>query len=62
MNHQFALNEVTQAMKHAKERRYESYQALYFHLKGNPVKENVETLNRSIETVNSYISRMKLSD
>ncbi|WP_144029617.1 helix-turn-helix domain-containing protein, partial [Paenibacillus larvae] len=56
MNNQFALNEVTQAMKQAKKRRmYERYQALYLHLKGKSVKEIAETLNRSAETVKNYI-------
>ncbi|WP_342414778.1 helix-turn-helix domain-containing protein [Paenibacillus sp. FSL R10-2782] len=53
---QTALYEVTQVMKQAKERRmYERYQALYLHLKGKSVKEIAEILNRSKETVNSYI-------
>lgn len=51
-----SLEEVTHAMKQEKERRmYERYQTEYLHLKGKPVTEIAETLNRSKETVNSYI-------
>jgi transposase len=56
MEYQDSLNEVTQAMKREKERRmYERYQAVYLHLKQRPEKEIAETLNRSKETINSYI-------
>jgi transposase len=56
MEKQTALQEVTQVMKQAKERRmYERYQAVYLFLKGKSTKEIAEILNRSKETVNSYI-------
>jgi transposase len=60
MEYPTPLEEVTQAMKKAKDRRmYERYQALYLHLKGKPVKEIAETLNRSTKTVKSYIQAYK---
>jgi transposase len=56
MEHKNALQEVTQAMKQAKERRmYERYQAVYLQLRGKTVQEIAETLNRSAATVKSYI-------
>ena len=56
MTNETALQEVTQAMKQEKERRmYERYQAVYLHLKGNSITRIAETLNRSRETVSTYI-------
>ncbi len=56
MNNESALQEVTQAMKQEKKRRmYERYQAVYLHLKGISITRIAETLNRSRETVSTYI-------
>lgn len=56
MDEQTRLNEAKQAMKREKERRmYERYQAVYLHLKGKSIKEIAESLNRSKETIYSYI-------
>ncbi len=50
------LENVTEAMKQAKERRmYERYQAIYLHLKGTSTIAIAGILNRNRMTVSSYI-------
>lgn len=56
MENTSSFDEITKAMKKAKDRRmYERYQALYLHLQGTQAEAIASILNRSVKTVKGYI-------
>jgi transposase len=55
-----ALEEITQAMMTTKDRRmYERYQTIFLHLQKKEVLTIAQTINRSTNTVRSYIKAYK---
>ncbi|MEI7027124.1 helix-turn-helix domain-containing protein [Paenibacillus sp. y28] len=60
MEKQSELEEVSGAMRQAKDRRmFERYQAIYLHLKGTSMIEIADILNRNRMTVSQYIHAYK---